>query len=470
MARPYHSGLAPVRIYRKKMVHVCQKCGKEFADRARLLSHEKRRTPCEILPAYACSCGRRYSHRSGLARHRKACELAAAAAGSANAADLRGPTVVITNTTTYNAPVMVNNSVNILAPGDFAAALPGWPKKWPVHPPPRRPFDPPRFTIPLDVLQRAMVTGVKDPEACVRGEPSAVAQLMVEIVRLVQGSPTERNIYMDPMRADQVLVYMPRRWEIRPLLDAVQLTLGRVAGQLSDVLPRANGQIQALAKGAKEGYRARPAEIARSSRQAMAAHLQNMQLRLSMPEGDGWQEKVPEISPADLRSFGEEWCGHLEAPAVIARLELTLEVSDAQTYGEQKEEELARLAVEEFTKMRLFGPGNLTAVVLGGGDALVRIDGAWVQRPAAWAASAQVEAVAIRVAEYIEAGGPAYMQPLAAYLRNHVATMAADEAERMNLLARCSEVAAKHYANAQGPGHAEIRGWLARANGSHAPL
>lgn len=467
------------------MKFICEKCERVFEDRAHLARHEARKTPCQITPAHQCACGRRYAHPSGLYRHRKNCAgICAPAAASrptqpAQPAQSGPPAQHITIHNVHNGPVMlvqnsgalVQNSgimqANVMAMAGGAATLPGWPKKWPPQPLPR-PFDPPRFTITLEMLRRAMAAGTSDPAACLRGEPVAVAALLVEIVKSVHElSPADRNMYLDPSRADQVLVYVPERWEVRPLLDAIRLIFGRVIGELAEALPGVSKQHQDMARGAGEGYRKRQEEVVKRSRIAMAAHLKNLQIRTG--EASCWMGEPSPDAPAELREFGTERHGQLTGLEVVAHLENALQVYNAQDYAEHKAEDMAQMALNLFARLQLRGqPGNLTALLVGDGNALVHTRAGWRRVAAAQVAAQQVRSLAQVVAMYIESAAPDYMRPLAEYLRENAAELAAEEAGRLELLTQYSRAAERHYTRTKGPEFAAIREEIASSAISRA--
>lgn len=373
-----------------------------------------------------------------------------------------------------NVQNIVQN-VNILAVAgsggagmDNPAPPRGWPQKWPAPTAELSPFDPPQFVIPLDVLKRALATGVKDAAACMRGDPAAVAQLLVEIVKHVQENPRERNIYIDPKRADQVLVYVPERWEVRPLLGAIKQVLGHAASELVDIVLGADRQLKNLAKTTGECFQNNSEIVVKSSQRAMTTHLLNMQLRLGSSEcwlGDCL------TGPTAVRVFCRERHGHLEEAAVVEALGRAIGVFGEADLAGKTKPEMARQAMMMFARMRLAGrPENLTAVLLGDGTALVRAARGWETRDATQAAAEQAADVARKAAAFMQDQPDVkYLLPLAEYMRENADALAAEEAGRLTILMQCSLAAERHYGRTPDEEHAEIRARLLRYTKTAAP-
>lgn len=187
---------------------------------------------------HRCDCGKIYAYSSGLSRHRKTCLRVGRPPRPAEEKEMAEPPAPPNIIIQHNAAVNIQNTVNILAVGGAAKGMPGWPVKWPVLDPPR-PYAPPSFTITVEILRRAIAARAVNSEACLRGDPAAVATLLVEIVKMLHTDQYERNMYLNPSRADQVLVFVPDRWTTISLREAISLTLEHVVSELAEVLPRA---------------------------------------------------------------------------------------------------------------------------------------------------------------------------------------------------------------------------------------
>jgi hypothetical protein len=378
--------------------------------------------------------------------------------------------------TVHNAPVttvqnITNIQNNILAIGCLGPSslpgspLPGWPTKWPTPAATPRPFSPPGFAITLDILRRAMISGVKDANACLRGEPAAVATLLVEIVKLVHADPYERNIFPDPKRADRVLVYVPEHWKVLTLQEGIRLTLSHVVGELAEATPAAPIKLRNLAAGAKAGFQAQEDKVVKSSHGAMAAHLENLsiqaQRRGATGTGDSWLgalEGSLADGPERPREFGRERHGHIELVDFVVGLENFLGAYGPAPVTEGAAPAMARRALEDFAHRILKGhPENLTVLLTGSGQALVRTSRGWKSRPAVEVAEEQARNVAAVVVEYIRGQGTTPLKPVADYIEAHGNELATEEGRRLEMLSEYSRAAEKYYVRTESPAYAELR-------------
>jgi hypothetical protein len=68
-----------------------------------------------------------------------------------------------------------------------------------------------------------------DPEIA----PPYVTELLTDLARRAHADPAARNVYLNPKRADQVLVYLKtEKWEVRPLEEATRMLLDGVAASI----------------------------------------------------------------------------------------------------------------------------------------------------------------------------------------------------------------------------------------------
>ena len=265
----------------------CLQCKKVFRYPSDLLAHGKRKTPCapivtkDMLPPklrakpHACRyCGRRYSAGAGLSRHvNKFCRIAKDDKGMEKlfehtlqrqldaqmketselreqVSELAGllkqrcqvDTAVPRQTIEANGhaqlqvaqqgSTITNNHIQVL------------------H------FDAPQcIQVPMAMVRRLFVGGPEGPanprlaEFLKKGElqenPDAaipyVAEALVAITRECHKDPQQRNIYLSPKRADQVLVWSSPEeekdgsWQVRTLKDALRHLFDCVAEQLDEV-------------------------------------------------------------------------------------------------------------------------------------------------------------------------------------------------------------------------------------------
>jgi hypothetical protein len=357
----------------------------------------------------------------------------------------------VTNNTQNNitvfAPVTTTNVLAIGANTIAAGGPPGWPQGWAPPPTPPLPFAA-SLTIPLDVLKRALPTGEHEKAACQRGEPGAVAALMVEIVRHLHADPQRRNMYLNPKRADQVLVYIPERWEVRPLLEAVDHVFSDLADGIGSSLQKVAPPMRVLAVAARDGFQLKRTEVVRRSRSAMAAHLENMGTIARNGEGGSWLGDVGEGTPGgSLVVFGHERGGHLTCDALVDNLERSLGVFDTQGLESADMPVVARRALLTYARLLLTGrPENLTvASHEPGGAACVHTPWGWRQEAAGAAARQQAAAMLQSIADYLEVAKAPHFAPLGAHITSHLEDLAHEEGEAQEILARYAGAAERHH-------------------------
>jgi hypothetical protein len=357
----------------------------------------------------------------------------------------------ITNVTTIVAP-----TTNILAVGAWQGIDPelrraGWPERWPVVAPPR-PITAQNFTIPFDVLLRALAANAERADACRGGDPTAVAALLVEVVRLLHADPQERNMYLSPNRADQVLVYVPERWRTLPLRDGISLALARAADGLADTLPLIAPPLQGVAQAARDGFQAKRDEVVERSRGAMAAHLEDLAALARCGEsGAGWLGDLagqPEVEQP--RVFGDERFGHLPVPALVAALELDTGVYCAADLEAAGVPAVAQRAVVVFGRALLAGhPENLT-VLLAPARAHVHTARGWRPTTEAAAARSQALSFAALLARYLAMPGAELFAEVGHYLEREGGRVADLVGESRELLSQYARAAAAYYGATTG--------------------
>jgi hypothetical protein len=110
-----------------------------------------------------------------------------------------------------------------------------------------------------------------------------VIELFMDLIRRAHTDPTMRNVYLNPRRTDQVLVYHNAgRWEVFPLPDSIRLLLDGVSEKIRPIIltPGLCGQLPLEAQNALAMagmlYEETPDAYARRARGLMSAHLANM--------------------------------------------------------------------------------------------------------------------------------------------------------------------------------------------------
>jgi hypothetical protein len=114
-----------------------------------------------------------------------------------------------------------------------------------------------------------------------------VIELFMDLVRRAHADPMVRNVYLNPRRMDQVLVYRDAGgWEVFPLPDSIRILMDGVSEKIRPVIltPGLCGQLPLEAQNALAMagmlYEETPDVYARKVRGLMSAHLANMAPRV----------------------------------------------------------------------------------------------------------------------------------------------------------------------------------------------
>jgi hypothetical protein len=120
-----------------------------------------------------------------------------------------------------------------------------------------------------------------------------VLEALLDLVRRAHRDPVYRNVYLNPKRADQVIVCLddeervrlqrstPQRWEVRPLIEAIRLLFDGVADNLHKIVITDQDRaqlpfdVQSAASWVPNLYEDEPERFVKDGRAPMAAHLQN---------------------------------------------------------------------------------------------------------------------------------------------------------------------------------------------------
>jgi hypothetical protein len=110
-----------------------------------------------------------------------------------------------------------------------------------------------------------------------------VLELFMDLVRRAHSDPMVRNVYLNPRRTDQALVYHNAgKWEVFPLPETIRLLLDGVSEKIRPIIltPGLCGQLPLEAQNALAIagmlYEEAPDKYARKARGLMSAHLANM--------------------------------------------------------------------------------------------------------------------------------------------------------------------------------------------------
>jgi hypothetical protein len=112
-----------------------------------------------------------------------------------------------------------------------------------------------------------------------------VLEALMELVKRAHKDPLSRNVYLNPKRADQALVFVDsddvKTWEVRPLLEAIRRIFDTVAGGIHRVIvtdaERAQlpFDVQSSASWIPNLYDDEPDKYVKEAKQSMSAHLTN---------------------------------------------------------------------------------------------------------------------------------------------------------------------------------------------------
>ena len=304
--------------------HKCTKCGALFRDAYNLRRHHARKRTCEpiidqpevtVVNAHTCRyCGRAFTMATAMYRHvRTRCKIANSDEGMEKLLDhtLQRQLAEQQRTTTmlqaqvaelstllksqlavvapaaqhlvgvaqiYNAPVTniapVTNTTN-----NNTVIINAWDGDR-------------RIGVDLGHILAAFADNAKLREYARLGDheltdpaiaPPYVTELLMDLTKRAHADPTARNVYLNPRRADQVLVHKKSgTWEVLPLAEATRLLFdGVVQGILA--VSRNYDERRQLPLEAQNAlsmagllYDDEPEEYARRAKAPMAAHLENV--------------------------------------------------------------------------------------------------------------------------------------------------------------------------------------------------
>lgn len=105
----------------------------------------------------------------------------------------------------------------------------------------------------------------------------------MSLVKRVHQDPQERNVYLNPKRTDQVLIYDEVTWIVLPLVEAIRSLFDRVSRRLHKVTSPTGTERQKLSPAVAESapwlpimYDERREKHIAQARPSMTAHLENM--------------------------------------------------------------------------------------------------------------------------------------------------------------------------------------------------
>lgn len=300
----------------------CTQCRKQFKYPSDLQRHLQRKKPCAPIldrdgqekDGHVCRyCGRDFSSQTSMYRHiRKYCKIAGSEEGmdllldhtlqrqlAAQKREIEELKAQMKDLAAQGggrqvgAVVQGGASSNVLGSGvqnntqnNITINIRPWDGEERIH-------------IPVDLIRAAFAENARLAEYCGLSDAEKVddkqarpyvTEALVDLTRRAHQDPLARNVYLNPRRADQVLVCMKTGgWEVRPLAEATRLLFDGVATgihratitdeerrQLPDGVQGAVPWIPMLYRQDQERYVA-------DARQPMAAHLANTKPALSGP-------------------------------------------------------------------------------------------------------------------------------------------------------------------------------------------
>lgn len=296
---------------------LCKKCGASFRDSYAFGRHEARKTPCDpIIDAppdtddktvIRCKyCGREFASKHSLSRHvRHRCKIANSDEGMEKLMDhtlqrqmaeqrqatdeLRAQITELTSLLKSQAIVPQQSaSVIVNGPADQRVG-----QQFNIGKVEIRPWDSAR-AISVDIAEIAAAFAenarlqeyarlpehsLTDPDIA----PPYVTELFTDLVRRGHTDPAARNIYLNPRRADQVLVQLKGgTWEVKTALEGCRALLDGVATSVQEVTlayeKRKQLPTEAQNALATAGllYDEEPEAYVKRAKASLAAHLTNL--------------------------------------------------------------------------------------------------------------------------------------------------------------------------------------------------
>lgn len=314
----------PSSLCWKIMSFQCEKCGTTFSKELGLRKHKVRKTPCDPIldksdlpedkrnnPHTCRYCGRAYSRKDNLLRHLKSCKIANSDEGmeklmdhtirrqlaeqSAKVDALQAQiaqltTLLVSGTAPSSTAIMpAGASPQITNIGKAGVVNTGSITN--VHVDIRPWSSEERIFIPVSLVKAAFTENPRLVEychfsdaECVNAEHAApyVVEAIVELVKRAHAAdPPSRNIYLNPKRADQVMVF-DEAWTVLTLVETVRSLADTVTNRIRRIIVTDDERmqlpmnIQAAASYVPLMYQGEPEEYAKLAKAPLAAHLANM--------------------------------------------------------------------------------------------------------------------------------------------------------------------------------------------------
>ncbi len=147
-----------------------------------------------------------------------------------------------------------------------------------------------RIYIPASMLREAFTDNPRLAEYCSMSDAEKtnaetampyVLEALMELTKRAHADPSARNVYLNPRRADQVMVFDEKTWRVLPLMDAIRGIFDGIVGNISRIIVTDSErrelpiQVQGTASWIPTLYDYEPDTFIRHARASMSAHLQN---------------------------------------------------------------------------------------------------------------------------------------------------------------------------------------------------
>ena len=312
----------------------------------------------------------------------------------------------------------------------------GWPSGWGEPPTGLVSFDPPRFGLPPTAFQHAHPAGKADVKT--------TARALVSAVREVHKDPATRNIYINPNRSDQAIVFTDK-WAPRMLDDATKVLFDHLVQEIECELSTSDDARKKALSAMCLTYAADQLKVIRASTGDMVA---SMQFDGRLPE----PTKPPGLPL--VRVFGREQCNRLDRPVAISVIEYATIMYDPTDSRQIRE--MSVNAIISIARELLRNPENYNVVMLAPDVALTSAMVGWVEMMAKDAARIQFTAAGVLTMKYIKHDTSERLQPIRAYIEEHLEDLVAAEIECHEFLTGSAGFIARHFAASTDPASIEL--------------
>ncbi len=109
-----------------------------------------------------------------------------------------------------------------------------------------------------------------------------VVEALMDLLKRAHADPAGRNVYLNPKRADQVLVFDEVNWQVITLIEAIEGMFNKIAERIHEIMITDRERtevpmtVQASASWIPNLYNDEPGKHIARAKAPMAAHLANM--------------------------------------------------------------------------------------------------------------------------------------------------------------------------------------------------